>query len=151
MNLSNVERLIGSFFYVGFRLKAPGSVTSFLVFLAGWFINNTTVILVTLLVLVPFTFFLAFRFEKTLGADPQSFTLDECVGSLIVLYFVPHAIIYYSVFFIVWRLLDIIKPLFRGIEKIENGIGIVLDDILASGLTVLIYFLFTLIRSNHYQ
>lgn len=142
MKLAFWEKLAGSFFYVGFRTKGPGTVTSLLVFVAGWFIPGHLLWLL-LIPVIPLTFYLAYRFEKCIGHDPASFTLDEVTGSLIVLCCLPHEILYYLAFFIIWRLLDIFKPLFKPVENIRQGIGIVLDDLIGALATVGIYYLFS--------
>src|SRR5688572_17668593 len=142
MELERWEKLAGSFFYVGYKIKAPGTVTSALVFLVAWFIPTGAVLTGTL-VLLPLSFYLGYRYEKCIGHDPSCFTLDEVIGSLIVLCFIPHEPVYYLVFFIVWRLFDIFKPFFKPVEQIQRGIGIVLDDIIGAICTVGVYFLYT--------
>jgi phosphatidylglycerophosphatase A len=143
MELERWEKVAGSFFYVGYKIKAPGTVTSALVFLAAWFIPAGAVLTGALLVLLPLSFYLGYRFEKCIGHDPSCFTLDEVIGSLIVLCFIPHEPVYYLVFFIVWRLFDIFKPFFKPVEQIQQGIGIVLDDIIGALCTVGVYYLYT--------
>jgi phosphatidylglycerophosphatase A len=142
MKLAFWEKAAGSFFYVGFRCKGPGSVTSAIVFAGAWFIKEYDVLLSILIVLLPLSFYLAYRFEKCIGPDPSSFTMDEVIGSLIVLYFIPHQGLYYLAFFIIWRLFDIFKPFFKPVEQIQQGIGIMLDDIIGAFLTVAAYLLF---------
>lgn len=142
MKLAFWEKLAGSFFYVGFRSKAPGTVTSLLVFLPAWFIPGH-VLCIVLVPVIPLTFYLAYRFEKGIGRDPSCFTLDEVTGSLIVLCCIPHEIVYYIAFFIIWRLLDIFKPVFKPVEHIQQGVGIVLDDVIGALVTVGIYYLFS--------
>ena len=143
MELKGWEKVAGSFFYVGYTMKAPGSVTSALVFLAAWFVSGHIVLFGALLLLLPLSFYLGYRFEKCIGHDPSCFTLDEVIGSLIVLCFIPHEVAYYVVFFIVWRLFDIFKPFFKPVEQIKQGIGIVLDDIIGALCTVGVYYLYT--------
>lgn len=141
MELQRWEKVAGSFFYVGYTMKGPGTITSALVFLAAWFISPVSVLMGALLVLLPLSFYLGYRFEKCVGHDPSCFTLDEVIGSLIVVCFIPHTIGYYLLFFIVWRLFDIFKPFFKPVEQIRQGIGIVLDDIIGAVLTLGVYFL----------
>src|ERR1044072_1282122 len=128
MELERWEKVAGSFFYIGYKTKGPGTVTSALDFLAAWFIQPDLMLVGVLLVLLPLSFYLGYRFEKCIGDDPSCFTLDEVIGSLIVVCFMPHKPGYYLVFFIVWRLFDIFKPFFKPVEQIQQGIGIVLDD-----------------------
>lgn len=143
MELERWEKVAGSFFYVGYKIKAPGTVTSALVFLAAWFIQSEIVLGYALLVLLPLSFYLGHRFEKCIGHDPSCFTLDEVIGSTIVLWFIPHELFHYLVFFLIWRLFDIFKPLFKPVEQIKHGIGIVLDDVIGALFTGAVYILYT--------
>ncbi|HUP10638.1 MAG TPA: phosphatidylglycerophosphatase A [Niastella sp.] len=143
MELERWEKVTGSFFYVGYKTKGPGTVTSALVFLAAWFIQFQSVLVGALLVLLPLSFYLGYRFEKCIGHDPSCFTLDEVIGSLMVLCVIPHKPAYYLVFFVVWRLFDIFKPFFKPVEQIQRGIGIVLDDVIGALCTAGVYFLYT--------
>jgi phosphatidylglycerophosphatase A len=143
MELKSWEKVAGSFFYVGFKLKGPGTVTSALVFLAAWYIQWNGVLIGVLLALLPLAFYLGYRFEKFIGHDPSCFTLDEVIGSLIVVCFIPHEIVHYIVFFIVWRLLDIFKPFFKPVEQIQQGVGIVIDDVIGALITAGVYFLYS--------
>ncbi|OQP65305.1 hypothetical protein A3860_16690 [Niastella vici] len=142
MELKGWEKVAGSFFYVGYTMKGPGTITSALVFGAAWFIYPDGLLVGALLALLPLSFYLAYRFEKCVGHDPSCFTLDEVIGSLIVVCFIPHKLLPYLVFFIVWRLFDIFKPFFKPVEQIQQGIGIMIDDIIGALLTVGVYFLY---------
>src|SRR5688572_4276907 len=135
MKLSLWEKLAGSFFYIGFYTKGPGTVTSLLVFLPAWFLSQQA-LLIALLIVIPLAFYIAYRFEKCIGHDPSSFTLDEVTGSLIVVCWIPRDVMYYITFFTIWRLLDIFKPCFRKVEQIQQGIGMVMDDVIAAAVTV---------------
>ncbi|WP_205513123.1 phosphatidylglycerophosphatase A family protein [Longitalea arenae] len=143
MALEPWEKVAGSFFYVGYKIKGPGTVTSALVFLAAWFIRPDGVLIGLLLALLPLSFYLGYRFEKYIGHDPSCFTLDEVIGSLMVLCFIPHKLVYNIIFFIVWRLFDIFKPFFKPVEQIQQGVGIVLDDIIGALCTVGVYLLYS--------
>lgn len=142
MELKSWEKVAGSFFYIGFKTRGAGTITSALVFVVAWYLKSED-ILISLLLLLPLSFYLAYRFEKCIGHDPSCFTLDEVIGSLIVLCFIPHGLIYYFLFFIVWRLFDIFKPVFKPVEQIQQGIGIVIDDIIGALLTAGVYFLYS--------
>jgi len=64
--------------------------------------------------------------------DPRYFVLDEVVGMLISLLYIPHSIIWYSASFFLFRIFDIIKPSpVRESERIPNGWGVMTDDLLA--------------------
>lgn len=144
MKLAFWEKAAGSFFYIGFRCKGPGSVTSAFVFAGAWFISNNSILWILLLLLLPLSFYLAYRFEKIIGHDPSSFTLDEVIGSLIVLCSIQHVAWQYLAFFIIWRLLDIFKPVFKKVEQIPWGIGIMADDIIGGAITAAAWYLYVL-------
>ena len=65
MELERWEKVTGSFFYVGYTMKGPGSVTSALVFLAAWFIKPDAVLIGTLL-------YLFYRFKQGFENIEQS-------------------------------------------------------------------------------
>lgn len=64
--------------------------------------------------------------------DPQSVVIDEVAGQLIALIGVPLAWKTFLTGFILFRAFDIVKPPpVRQLEKLPEGIGIVLDDLAA--------------------
>jgi len=70
--------------------------------------------------------------------DPQFVVIDEVAGQLIALIAVPLAWQTFLVGFILFRVFDILKPPpVRQLEKLPEGIGIVLDDV-AAGLYALV-------------
>jgi len=70
--------------------------------------------------------------------DPQFVVIDEVAGQLIALIAVPLAWKTFLAGFILFRVFDIFKPPpVRQLEKLPEGIGIVLDDV-AAGLYALV-------------
>lgn len=70
--------------------------------------------------------------------DPQFVVIDEVAGQLIALIAVPLAWQTFLAGFILFRVFDILKPPpVRQLEKLPEGIGIVLDDV-AAGLYALV-------------
>jgi phosphatidylglycerophosphatase A len=70
--------------------------------------------------------------------DPQFVVIDEVAGQLIALIAVPLAWKTFLPGFILFRAFDIVKPSpVRQLEKLPEGIGIVLDDV-AAGIYALI-------------
>lgn len=66
--------------------------------------------------------------------DPQAFVLDETAGQLVALVFLPLTPAVFLTAFVLFRLLDITKPLgIRRLDRLEHPFGIMLDD-LAAGL-----------------
>lgn len=73
--------------------------------------------------------------------DPASIVWDEWVGVWICLLLLPPTWAWYLTAFIIFRILDIWKPLFIGYldKKLTGGLGIMADDIVAGlvGLAIL--------------
>lgn len=66
------------------------------------------------------------------GEDPGTVVLDEVVGMLITIAFIPVTLTGALVGFLVFRLLDIVKPWpARRFEAMHGGLGIMADDAMA--------------------
>jgi phosphatidylglycerophosphatase A len=64
--------------------------------------------------------------------DPSLVVVDELAGMLLSFYLIPLSWIGLLVGFLVFRLLDIVKPFpCRRAEKIPGGMGIMADDLIA--------------------
>ena len=66
-------------------------------------------------------------------SDPSEVVIDEIVGQWITLLFVPFSIYVYLAGFFLFRLFDIWKPwpIYLIDGKMKNGLGIMLDDVVA--------------------
>lgn len=72
------------------------------------------------------------RLTSTKDKDPAHVVIDEVAGMWVTLLLVPGSLINYVLGFILFRFFDILKPLgIKKTEKLKNGWGIMLDDILA--------------------
>ena len=70
--------------------------------------------------------------EKDLMKDPGIVVIDEFVGQWIALLFLPKTMWIFIASFLLFRLLDIIKPYpARQVEHLRGGMGIMLDDVFA--------------------
>jgi phosphatidylglycerophosphatase A len=66
------------------------------------------------------------------GIDPRPVVIDEVVGMLITLAFHSVNILGAFVGFVLFRVLDIVKPWpARRLELLPGGLGVVLDDVMA--------------------
>ncbi len=77
---------------------------------------------------------------KALGvSDHGSIVWDEVVAMMLVLTFLPHFYINYTVAFLLFRLFDIWKPFpIRQCDAhIKGGFGVMIDDILAAAYTII--------------
>ena len=138
-----------TFFYVGKINYAPGTVASLITALL-WFCfipHNYIFQLYLIFALLIISLFLCYQYSlDNTVEDPSFIVIDEVVGMSIALFMVPQKIVFYSIAFIIFRFLDITKPLFiSSSEKVNNGIGIVLDDIISGVLTLLILHLYHII------
>jgi phosphatidylglycerophosphatase A len=70
--------------------------------------------------------------EKEWGKDSSKVVVDEAAGMMISLLFVPVTLSYVATGFILFRLLDITKPLLiRRTESLPGGWGVMMDDMIA--------------------
>ena len=134
MKINFVEKLLGSGFYSGYIKTASGtwgSLAGLIIYLIPGFENPSLMILMIsffILIGVP----IATKFELIYGNDPKECTIDEIVGMWITLLFLPKKIWWIILAFLIWRVLDIIKPYpARKLENVKGGWGVMLDDIMA--------------------
>jgi len=73
------------------------------------------------------------------SADPASIVWDEFVGVWLTFLLVPPSLMWLGVGFLLFRLFDIFKPFPIGYcdKRIKGGFGIMLDDVIAGGLSCL--------------
>ncbi len=77
--------------------------------------------------------------------DPSEIVIDEIGAMLLILFMLPASAIWWGLGFLLFRLLDITKPLLiRKAEKLPGGWGVMADDLMAAVYTLLI------LRSIHY-
>ncbi|MBI3318567.1 MAG: phosphatidylglycerophosphatase A [Candidatus Omnitrophica bacterium] len=70
------------------------------------------------------------------GADPKPVVIDEVAGMMVALAALPANRAVYLAGFLLFRLLDILKPgPLRRVEKLPGSWGILLDDLAAGLLT----------------
>lgn len=141
MKLTFVEKLLGSTLFSGYIPFASGTFSSVVAFAFYWIpgFENPFFLIPMILLFSTLGIFIGNRFEKVYGKDPSQCTIDETVGMWISLLFLPKQILITGIAFLLWRLLDIIKPFpARQAEKLPGGYGIVLDDIISAIYTGLI-------------
>ena len=82
------------------------------------------------------------KFEVEYGKDPAQCTVDEIVGMWISLVALPKTFFIIAITFILWRILDIIKPPpARNLERLKGGLGIMIDDVISGIYTLMIMHL----------
>jgi phosphatidylglycerophosphatase A len=132
--LSFFEKFIGSGFFTGYSPYASGTVgsaASLLFFLIPGF-SHPYVIIPASIVFFVSGGFIAGRMEKVFGQDPSIVTIDEVVGMWIALWFIPVTFVNVGIAFLIFRILDILKPYPAGeIDKKSGGWNIMFDDVVA--------------------
>ena len=136
---------IATFFGIGRLHPGPGTwgsaATVVLWAIVGHFLSTplrtpaaTAAALIVILIGIP----AATRVSRAYASkDPQFVVIDEVAGQLIALIAVPLAWKTFLAGFILFRVFDILKPPpVRHLERLPEGVGIVMDDV-AAGLYAL--------------
>lgn len=77
--------------------------------------------------------------EQRYGHDPRQVTIDEVVGMWVSLLMHPKTVAMGLAAFLLFRLMDIVKPFpARRFDRMHGGLGIMLDDVVAALYTNLI-------------
>jgi len=144
LKINFFEKIIGSGFYSGYSPIASGTVGSavgIIIYLVPGF-ENLFIIIPATLVLFVYGIFIGTKFEAEYGKDPAQCTVDEVVGTWISLIALPKTIFIIIAAFLLWRILDIIKPPpARNLEKLKGGLGIMIDDVVSGVYTLIIMHL----------
>jgi phosphatidylglycerophosphatase A len=118
------------------------------------------IILVVLIIIFVYSFYaVSSHIENNENKDPGEIIIDEFLGQSIPIYLyeVSHgtikddseAIIYYVLFFILFRYFDIMKPFPVSFfdKNFKNSFGVIMDDICAGFYVVLTLVCFMIIKS----
>ncbi len=140
-NLNVIHKVLGSGMFTGY-LKGPtgtyGSLVALLIYLIPG-VSSLIVLIPLIIVTTLYGIWVCGEFEHRYGTDPKEATIDEFVGMWISLILVPASWGYLLIAFLIWRLLDIIKPFpARNFEKLKGGLGVMADDIMSGIYTFLI-------------
>ena len=83
--------------------------------------------------------FAAGKMELIYGHDPSSVTIDEVLGMWVSLLFLPKSLLIAAGAFLIFRLLDVMKPWpARMFDRKHGGWNIMLDDVVAGVYTNLV-------------
>ena len=123
--------------YVGYAPVAPGtfgSAAGLAIFVLVRASGSVYVELITIVVLFAIGVWSGTEAEHHFGGiDPGPIVLDEVVGMLITLAFLPVNALGAFVGFIVFRALDVFKPWPSGrFERLPGGLGVMADDGMAA-------------------
>ena len=131
----SLKKLIATLFFTGYAPLAPATVGSALVAVIYFFLFSSLEVVGWILVLTTVFFvgvYTAQGMEREWGKDPGRVVIDEAVGYLVTVAFLPHSLGLAIAGFFVFRILDIAKPPpARQLERLPGGWGIVVDDVVA--------------------
>lgn len=133
---------------LGYWPLAPGTAASFLTLLLLWAIPfSARGLFLTFLVLVGVGVWAAGRSERVLGrTDPDVIVIDEIAGMTLSVLALPRSLELFLAAFVLFRIMDIVKPFpIRQSQALRGGLGVVLDDLIAGAYTLaLLWGLFAL-------
>ncbi|MEO5894676.1 MAG: phosphatidylglycerophosphatase A [Vicinamibacterales bacterium] len=123
--------------YCGYFPVAPGtagSAAGLLVYALVWWSGSRVLevgLIVTLFAIGVWAGTIAERYFG--GVDPGPIVMDEVVGMLITLAFIPVGITGALTGFFLFRVFDVIKPYPAGrLEALHGGLGVMADDAMAA-------------------
>ncbi len=138
---------------VGYSPIAPGTLGTLLAIPVYYFLSNiaSPIYEVTLIGFFFLSVWISEKGEIFFGKkDDSRIVVDEMMGFLIAMLWVPKTILFITIGFFLFRFFDILKPFpIRHLERrLKGGFGVVLDDVMAgiyaSIILHLISFYFTL-------
>jgi phosphatidylglycerophosphatase A len=123
--------------YCGYFPIAPGTVGSaagLLVYLLVWWTRSPVLevgLIAALFVAGVWSGTIAERYFG--GIDPGPIVIDEVIGMLITLAFIPVGISGALAGFVLFRIFDVLKPYPAGrLEALHGGLGVMADDAMAA-------------------
>jgi phosphatidylglycerophosphatase A len=123
--------------YCGYFPIAPGTVGSaagLVVYLLVWWSQSHVVEVGLIVCLFAAGVWAGTTAERYFGGiDPGPIVLDEVVGMLITLAFIPVGVSGAIAGFFLFRVFDVIKPFPAArLEKLHGGVGVMADDAMAA-------------------
>jgi phosphatidylglycerophosphatase A len=123
--------------YCGYFPIAPGTVGSaagLVVYLLVWWTQSPMVEVGLIVALFAAGVWAGTTAERFFGGiDPGPVVIDEVVGMLITLAFIPVGVSGALAGFVVFRIYDVIKPYpARRLENLHGGLGVMADDAMAA-------------------
>ncbi|MBC7467457.1 MAG: phosphatidylglycerophosphatase A [Bdellovibrio sp.] len=136
--MKNTLLLIATYFNIGKVSKAPGTVATFATIPLWWALSQAgpIIYMIVTILLVPLGIAAAQAYEAQSDVhDSKEIVIDEVVGFLITMVWLPLTWQSLVLGLIIFRFLDIVKPPpIRQLDKhVKGGVGVMIDDI-AAGL-----------------
>ena len=156
--MNNIAIQLITMFGIGRISKMPGTIASFVTCLFYFFciilnVNLIVLLIIFLIVLILSIIFINKYSSNFTEIDAKEIVIDEFLGQSIPILFMYYPIqkgdpeilwIYLITVFILFRFFDILKPFPINLidKKMKNGLGVVLDDLLAGIYVIIIFALF---------
>ena len=135
--MTRIAVFLATVAYCGYFPFAPGTVGSaagLLVYALVWWTQSPILevgLIVGLFAVGVWAGTVAERYFG--GIDPGPIVLDEVVGMLITLAFIPVGVSGAIAGFVLFRIFDVIKPFPAGrFERLHGGLGVMADDAMAA-------------------
>jgi phosphatidylglycerophosphatase A len=130
------HKLAATVFGIGYLGKGVGTIAAFFACIVWYLLwhdtNPTTPAILLTIAVTALGIWNGNKVEPIWGKDHNRVVIDEVAGMFISLLFVPVALPYVIIAFILFRFFDITKPLFiRRLENLPGGWGVMFDDVLA--------------------
>ena len=156
--MNNIAIQLITMFGIGRISKIPGTIASFITclfyFLCIIFNVNIIFLLITFFIILILSIIFINKYSSNFTEiDAKEIVIDEFLGQSIPILFMYYPIqkgdpeiasIYLITVFILFRFFDILKPFPINLidKKMKNGLGVVLDDLLAGIYVIIIFALF---------
>ena len=163
--INSFNSLFVTMFGLGKIKFIPGTfgslATTIILFYCFHILNiSSNIILIGLIIIFAYSFYaVSTHIKNNVNKDPGEIIIDELLGQSIPIYLyeISHgttkenneALIYYSIFFILFRYFDIMKPFPVSFfdKNFKNSFGVIMDDICAGFYVVLTLVCFMIIKS----
>ena len=157
MKLHWLVRLLATGGYLGYAPLAPATVGSLGCAVVLWFFlpemgsgSSPLAIIslaITIAAFVAMSMWVAGTAERAFGHDSRKIVIDEFAGFLVAIAFLPKTFLVYVLAFILFRVLDVLKPFpARRAEAAGGGAGVVLDDVVVGVYTNVLIRVMLLVR-----
>ena len=135
--MSRISIIIASGFGSGFSPLAPGTagtlvgfVIAYVLLLLG--INDVFILPALAIILTIIGYAAIVKLPKSWIHDDQRIVIDEIIGYIVAVSFVPMNLMFLLVGFVLFRAFDIWKPFgIRHLDKKGGDLSVILDDVLA--------------------
>lgn len=133
---NKIVTMIATFFGSGLSPKAPGTVGTLAALPLVWALSfaGPLFYMAFVVFLFPIGLWAAEAYEHISGRhDSKEIVIDEVLGILITMTWLPMTWQAIGLGFVLFRVLDILKPFPIGLidKKVQGGLGVIADDVVA--------------------